>query len=109
MKSKKQEVLFVSRKQVTRTLQDNRELWVLPTKELVDTELKSISYITDPTLQDLVRKYEDVFPADLPPGLPPVRGIEHQIDLIPSAAVPNKAPYRCNPKKLRSYRDRSTN
>ena len=58
--------------------------------------MKSIDDISDPTLRELVRKYEDVFPADLPPGLPPVRGIEHQIDLIPGAAVPNKAPYRCN-------------
>jgi hypothetical protein len=32
--------------------------------------------------------------------LPPLRGIEHQIDLIPSALL-NRAPYRTNPKETK--------
>ena len=42
-----------------------------------------------------------MFPEDLPPGLPPIRGIEHQIDLIPSSAIPNRPAYRANPKKTK--------
>ncbi|XP_066385049.1 uncharacterized protein [Miscanthus floridulus] len=38
---------------------------------------------------------------DLPPGLPPIRGIEHQIDLIPGAQLPNRAPYRTNPDETK--------
>jgi hypothetical protein len=49
-----------------------------------------------PTVADLLQEYADVFPKDLPPGLPPLRGIEHQIDLIPGAQLPNRAPYRTN-------------
>ena len=41
----------------------------------------------------------DVFPKDLPKGLPNIRGIEHQINLIPRAVLPNKPAYRTNPKK----------
>ncbi|WVZ97721.1 hypothetical protein U9M48_043235 [Paspalum notatum var. saurae] len=46
-------------------------------------------------------EYADVFPKDLPPGLPPLRGIEHQIDLIPGTQLPNRAPYRMNPDETK--------
>ena len=52
-----------------------------------------------PLAQSLLNEHEDVFPNDLPAELPPLRGIEHQIDLIPSAPLPNKLAYRCNPNK----------
>lgn len=50
----------------------------------------------DPTLELLLHEFTDVFPTELPDGLPPLRGIEHAIDLIPGASLPNKAAYRCN-------------
>jgi translation initiation factor IF-1 len=50
-----------------------------------------------PRILSLIEEYKDVFPDDMPPGLPPVRGIEHQIDLIPGAALPNRPAYRMNP------------
>ncbi|XP_056688899.1 uncharacterized protein [Spinacia oleracea] len=55
--------------------------------------------LKDPNLRELLEEFRDVFPNDLPPGLPPKRGIEHQIDLIPGAPIPNKPSYRCNPKE----------
>ncbi|KAI3740084.1 hypothetical protein L2E82_30502 [Cichorium intybus] len=55
----------------------------------------------DGPIAELLVEYKDVFPTDLPPGLPPIRGIEHQIDLIPGAPLPNKAAYRCNPKETK--------
>ncbi|XP_074303023.1 uncharacterized protein LOC141637444 [Silene latifolia] len=45
--------------------------------------------------------YKDVFPEELPAGLPLIRGIEHQIDLLPRAPLPNKAAYRCNPMETK--------
>src|SRR3954466_2848521 len=50
---------------------------------------------------DLLQEFLDVFPQDVPPGLPPIRGIEHQIDLIPDASLPNRAPYRTNPEETK--------
>jgi hypothetical protein len=44
----------------------------------------------------LLQEYEDVFPNDVPSGLPPIRGIEHQIDFVPSASIPNRPAYRSN-------------
>ena len=45
---------------------------------------------------DLLQEFEDVFPDEMPSGLPPIRGIEHQIDFIPGAAIPNRPAYRTN-------------
>ena len=48
-----------------------------------------------------MQEFQDVFPDELPPGLPPLRGIEHRINLIAGAPLPNKAPYRVNPKETK--------
>ena len=37
----------------------------------------------------------------MPPGLPPIRGIEHQIGLIPGASLPNCASYHTNPEETK--------
>ncbi|GJX76427.1 hypothetical protein Tco_0323238 [Tanacetum coccineum] len=52
-------------------------------------------------LEDIpvVREVPEVFPEDLP-GLPPVRQVELQIDLIPGAAPVARAPYRLAPSEM---------
>ena len=49
-----------------------------------------------PSVADVLQEFADVFPCAVPPGLPPIQGIEYQIDLIPGASLPNRAPYRTN-------------
>jgi hypothetical protein len=34
------------------------------------------------TITNLLQEYTDIFSKEVPPGLTPIRGIEHQIDLI---------------------------
>ncbi|KAL4310635.1 hypothetical protein GQ457_01G020680 [Hibiscus cannabinus] len=41
-------------------------------------------------ISSLLQDYKDVFPDETPKGLPPLRGIEHQIDFIPRATIPNR-------------------
>jgi hypothetical protein len=52
-------------------------------------------------VSNLLQDYEDVFLKETPAGLPPFRGIEHQIDLIPGVALPNRPPYRTNPEETK--------
>ncbi|KAH9680122.1 Endonuclease [Citrus sinensis] len=47
------------------------------------------------------KEYEDVFPEETPHGLPLIRGIEHQIDFVPGAAIPNRPAYRSNPEETK--------
>ncbi|XP_019198894.1 PREDICTED: uncharacterized protein LOC109192648 [Ipomoea nil] len=44
---------------------------------------------------------DNVFLEELPKGLPPIRGIEHQIDLIPRASLPNRPAYLTNPDEAK--------
>ncbi|KAK1605030.1 hypothetical protein QYE76_028703 [Lolium multiflorum] len=48
-----------------------------------------------------MKEFSDVFPEEVPTGLPPLRGIEHQIDLIPGASLPNMTPYTTNPEETK--------
>jgi hypothetical protein len=54
---------------------------------------------THPLAMALLDRFAHVFPEDIPPGLPPKRTIQHHIDLIPGAILPNKPAYRMNPKE----------
>ncbi|GJZ66203.1 putative ribonuclease H-like domain-containing protein [Tanacetum coccineum] len=52
-------------------------------------------------LEDIpvVKEFPEVFPENLP-GLPPVRQVEFQIDLIPGATPVARAPYRLAPSEM---------
>ncbi|GJV62190.1 putative reverse transcriptase domain-containing protein [Tanacetum coccineum] len=57
-------------------------------------------------LEDIpvVKEFPDVFPEDLP-GIPPVRQVEFQIDLIPGAAPIARTPYRLAPSEMQELID----
>ncbi|RVW25526.1 hypothetical protein CK203_111638 [Vitis vinifera] len=55
------------------------------------------------------KEYEDVFPNDVPSGLPPIRGIEHQIDFVPGATIPNRPAYRSNPEETKNFKGKAIN
>ncbi|XP_024016329.1 uncharacterized protein LOC112089808 [Eutrema salsugineum] len=63
----------------------------------------ALASLTDPqpdfssSVLPLLQEFKDVFPDESPSGLPPIRGIEHQIDFIPGASLPNRPAYRTNP------------
>uniref|UniRef100_A0A2N9G5I5 Protein DETOXIFICATION n=1 Tax=Fagus sylvatica TaxID=28930 RepID=A0A2N9G5I5_FAGSY len=49
----------------------------------------------------LLQEFEDVFPEEMPSELPPIRGIEHQIDFVPGASILNRPAYRSNPEETK--------
>jgi hypothetical protein len=57
------------------------------------------------TILNILQEYEDVFPNEVPPRLPPKRGIEHQIDLVPGASLPNRAAYAPTRRRQKKFRN----
>ena len=51
-----------------------------------------------PSVQPLLQEFKNVFPKEIPHGLPPSRGIEHQVDLLPGASLPYRPTYKSNPQ-----------
>ncbi|XP_074283873.1 uncharacterized protein LOC141608415 [Silene latifolia] len=87
--------MFASEQEVGEVLKEGGCVYLMVVDEAPKVGIK------DAQLAALLKEFEDVFPDDLPSGLPPIRGIEHQIDLIPGASLPNKAAYRCNPTETK--------
>ncbi|MCO5598502.1 hypothetical protein L7F22_052599 [Adiantum nelumboides] len=54
-------------------------------------------------VENLLKEYEDVFPADLP-GMPPPRSVDHAIDLYPGTEPYSRAPYRFNIDELKELK-----
>ncbi|XP_026383813.1 uncharacterized protein K02A2.6-like [Papaver somniferum] len=58
-------------------------------------------------VQTLLSSFADLFPAELPNTLPPMRDLQHQIDFIPRTSIPNQPHYRLSPKEHEFYKVRS--
>ena len=50
-----------------------------------------------PSVEPLLQEFKDVFYKEIPHGLPPSRGIEHQIDLLTGASL---LAYKSHPQEI---------
>jgi len=50
------------------------------------------SVVLSPDAAKLVKEYTDVFPEELPDGLPPKRNVDHRINIEPCQKPPSRAP-----------------
>ncbi|KAJ0800640.1 putative nucleotidyltransferase, Ribonuclease H [Helianthus annuus] len=71
-----------------------------PIFSLVVIEENPIAPDPPPEVLPLLNEFTDLFPDDIPAGLPLMREIQHCIDFIPGASIPNKPAYRMNPKEF---------
>ncbi|KAL0641682.1 hypothetical protein Bca4012_102537 [Brassica carinata] len=88
--------LFATAKDIKTAVIEQSNLILVVYKELLSSTTNPAPEIQE-EIECLLQKYRDVFPEDNPIGLPPIRGIEHQIDFVPGATLPNRPAYRTNP------------
>ncbi|KAG7530867.1 Zinc finger CCHC-type [Arabidopsis thaliana x Arabidopsis arenosa] len=99
-KVRKQPNFFIKANKVKQAMFSKRPILLLVYKEALTT-LANLAPADPSELTSLLQKYNDVFPEDSPDGLPPIRGIEHQIDFVPGATLPNRPAYRTNPMETK--------
>ena len=94
-------VVMIATKSEMREMRENPNMthFVLLCKDAILTtnDMTSLPSVASNVLQE----FNDVFPEEVPAGLPPLRRIEHQIDLIPWASLPNRPPYRTNSEETK--------
>jgi hypothetical protein len=92
---KKQPNIYAKRAQIRSAFFTNKPMILLVYKEAYfnTNDLDS----TNPSVAaSLLQDFDDVLPEDIPRGLSPLRGIEHQIDLVSRASILNRPAYKSN-------------
>ncbi|XP_027178194.1 uncharacterized protein LOC113777359 [Coffea eugenioides] len=95
------QMLLIKAKKVRKLMRDEQSLLMLVSKE-VALNVHELDTNIPLEVVSLLQEYADIFPGDVPSGLPPLRGIEYQIDFIPGASLPNRPARRATQRRLRS-------
>jgi hypothetical protein len=101
VRAREEKFNYIAKKsEIKRALFSHQPLIVLMYKEALLCTNDLVGALPS-VIVSLLQEFEDVLPEEVPYGLPPIRGIEHHIDFIPCASIPNRPPYRSNPEETK--------
>ncbi|XP_010545900.1 PREDICTED: uncharacterized protein LOC104818143 [Tarenaya hassleriana] len=95
----KKKNFYIKASQVDWAVRQEQSVLLMVFKDVMN--LRTEVPTDNPVMSQLLERFRDVFPDEIPAGLPPIRGIEHQIDLVPGAPLPNRSAYRMNPEETK--------
>lgn len=81
--------------------QESGAAFALVVKGVEEESKQEVPELVKPLLKEFEKLAEN-----LPDSLPPLRNIQHQIDLIPGASLPNLPHYRMSPKESEILQDK---
>jgi hypothetical protein len=92
-------ILLMSRKELLKEVKKEQEMQFVVvrkprfilTSNLMDDLLEEV--------HELLDNFADIVVVELPNSFPPIRSINHHIDLIPRESLPNKETYRLTPRE----------
>ncbi|KAL6337994.1 hypothetical protein AAG906_007797 [Vitis piasezkii] len=83
---------FLTGSQLKKVLTKQDEIYALLVMDAYSTQQAPCHELLLPLLEE----FKDMIPDEILIGLPPMRNIQHCIDLVPRATLPNKVVYRMN-------------
>ena len=88
----KEALTLISLKLIDKEIVKGSTVLALVAREVNDDPPEHIP----PTALPVLKKFADIFSEKLPNNLPPMRDIQHAIDLSPGSSLPNLPHYRMN-------------
>ena len=93
LKEKKLGLYLIGAKELKKEIAEGSPIWILTIKKIKEPAIGEHPQ----EVAGLLNEFSDVFQDDLPDQPPPLRDIQHAIDLVPRSTLPNLPHYRMNP------------
>ena len=87
-------------------IKESRVIHALIVKQVLTLGDDQKSVDQSPKVKEILEEFCEVMPEELLDGLPPMRDIQHHIDLAPSVSLLNLPHYRMSPKDSKILKEK---